>query len=332
MPFPLRPKNILKPKQEGSILIALLAVLVLLSVMMTLGVDMFKTPDPADRGIETRKKMEMIADRLSVYAQNNYRLPCPSDANGIELRSGGNAWTGACTNPYGDVTRQAIIPYRTLGLDIQDARDEWGNFFTYAVSPAFTDFVTPALSNAGAPRTEIVSSQCRTGTTAAGAVPNGSWIVNSRSATVHPTVARNINPAKALFCCPSTAATTDIVIRRTGTTPSDPSPYNAGSDRTINNPQFMNSPATPPAHTTATSEGWAYVLISHGANGTAPSAAEAENFESNNVLFNDYPKIYAEGANYFDDILIYRTQHQVMGELAPGSCRTPFYSYQHTNP
>jgi len=79
---------------------------------------------------------------------------------------------------------------------------------------------------------------------------------------------------------------------------------------------------------------WAVALVSHGTNGLGswamnnnqmPGAAgnELENADNDTVLVDAYIT-RANPATYFDDIVVYRNNWQLMAELNNGSCNRPF--------
>lgn len=121
---------------------------------------------------DTQRKMSVIADALSIYAQTHNRLPCPADpvhqdvtdgtttqamtfgderkltgAAAADINRAGNCFDNN-TNSHG------IVPYRALGLPEQYARDSWGRYFTYVVSPVFARYnylnVTDTTANRSA--------------------------------------------------------------------------------------------------------------------------------------------------------------------------------------
>ena len=101
---------------KGSILLVVLAIIVVMSVMITLGLGVFKTETPVDRSIETRARLERISHELASYAQNHYRLPCPADPSRdpLEATSGReNSTNEVCAS---NTRYNGIVPYRTLNL------------------------------------------------------------------------------------------------------------------------------------------------------------------------------------------------------------------------
>jgi len=106
---------------------------------------------------KTNTNMDQVENALELFVIRNARLPCPADGSlpaananyGLEQPAGGAGCTVATTN--------AVIPWRTLGIDESYSLDAWGSRFTYFASQngtagALTSATsgTPALSHSGA--------------------------------------------------------------------------------------------------------------------------------------------------------------------------------------
>lgn len=88
--------------------------------------------------VRTEKKMERVQKALAIHSHRYYRIPCPADPTLDPVGNAANFGTeraGGCTTV---TTQTGIVPFRELGLTEFDVRDQWGNYFTYAVSPSFT--------------------------------------------------------------------------------------------------------------------------------------------------------------------------------------------------
>lgn len=162
----------------------------------------------AQRQLEsTYDNMDAITQALSIYVETAGRLPCPanpavSDASfgwerGVKPADlqGSHPPTGTCDG----TTRDGIVPFMTIGLPLQTARDGWGNFYSYAVSPVFTrkNDQTSAAADTGK-----VHGRCR----------HPGW--------VNAFDRYNRNAIKARFCCADQAAPTfdvdsDLIILHT---------------------------------------------------------------------------------------------------------------------
>ena len=289
--------------QAGSALIAVAALLMLLGVFVSLGIDSFKVKTPQDKAFETNRKMQIIARQLSSFVQLNNRLPCPSNPLTTYNSSSFGFSTVTCSTL---ASSNGVIPFRTLGLPDSFALDAWGNPFLYAASP----FATNPAANTS------IHAYCRT---------NEHWVfgITGSCATRY-----NVNIPKARFCCPDTTSPTadDIRIQRKDGSFLGRTRVNTNMAASADN-NGINASALPAPTTPHQIESPAYVLISFGSNGGVNDGAltgdEAENADAD-LDFVDRYRDVASTANFFDDIVLYRTQYQVMAEINSGSCARPY--------
>lgn len=310
----------------------------------------------------TEETMRLILRRLSEFAQRNNRLPCPGNpADTVTFgneRSTGAAdspGVGRCTDNT-SILGEGIVPFAALGLSEDEVRDAWGNFITYRVAQTWTinfndrDGVGPPHPNVSNPATAFntVQNYC---------LARG-WF-DSAGTT-------NVNPGKALFCCPPaiaadalgnvnafSIANTDIRVLDKNNAPffdpdgaagAIPSTRAAGAANLINTSTIGAIRYNP-------NTAIGVILVSHGpnehgafikgpdsggnirrvnrpdsasplelenANGTDPTKTPAEH-----VTFYSLPLNDKAGADYFDDIVMFRTTMQIYSENGVTSCAYP---------
>ena len=239
-----------------------------------------------------------------------------------------------------------MVPFFTLGLPPEMARDGWGNYFTYAVSPVFARHnIETSTIDAG-----DVHGRCR----------HQGWT------GIEPGIDdRTRNAVKARFCCmdqrdPTYAPNTDLIIRHADGTllsptrgadgnlifpsPTPPPPTSPpGADRIYANVHIRTSSLVPPDDISvpeAFNSGVlapAFVLVSHGedgfgaylANGSTNrvttgtgSPTQQENSGGDFRIFVDGPPDRA-GNNYFDDIVRWMTQDGLIAAHGALSCQYP---------
>ncbi len=305
----------------------------------------------------TFKRMEVVADAISIYAQRHMRVPCPADpATAVNAATFGveanfNAATGFGECIAAAANREGIVPYATLGIPQDYARDAWGNFFTYRVSPVAT--VDPTTVNLGARQ---VGKWCS-------AQPV--WYDADR--TVH------MNIPKAHFCCGARTPGNlswdqDILLMGPHSTIATPATILMPSRQVANfggeNNDYMQPNAAPPTlggppNSDLTGEFAslypAYVLVGHGANGTGaflgggnviPGTVANGGFLSNEELANGThtaagvqffvtdnispaePSATGGGPDLFvddiDDVVFWQSQAQVMSRVGQTSCARPW--------
>lgn len=302
--------------QNGSALIALAAVLTVLGVMMAFGIDAFKLKSSQDRYKEAYDRMQIISHAIDDYVQANNRLPCPADPSlsytstsyGIMALSG-----STCTFTRGD------LPARTLRIPFDFMVDSWGNRIRYAVSPVF--------ANSGYTTMASVHAYCRI---------RDVWIYDEKMCPLTPVEAGyprpyNVNPNKARFCCPDNTlypTAGDLQIRlRNGTTIGRTRSAVAGEYAADN--VAIAASAAPVKTNPHQIETPAYVLISFGANGPGGALAgsdEAENADADDNYIDNIRNL-SNATNYFDDIVLTRTQFQAMASLNSGSCSRPYFNF-----
>ncbi|MBU0800084.1 MAG: hypothetical protein KKA05_03690, partial [Alphaproteobacteria bacterium] len=237
--------------------------------------------------------------------------PCPADPAETPGDTDFGTERAACTTTP---NATGILPFRSLHLDDDAARDAWGRYFTYAISPVFAN----ATDN-------NVFYRCR----------SERWVNDLGTIPAD----RNENAAKARFCCPpALLRTEDLVIldaannaREAAPTFSERTADGAPAYGDINTVDLIGAP-----NTNATA--FAVALVSHGSNGngafagngttdrldsTGVSAAEDENANGDNIYV-DRPMVMEEGNNYYDDIVMTRTQTSLYSELNNASCFRPW--------
>lgn len=326
-------------RESGAALLTVAVVLALVGVFISLGLGMMKTEEPVDRRLETQRRMDFVIDQLAGYVHRENRLPCPALPNanrdtvafGREDRPSADA---ACASTTG------IIPFSTLNIDSSYAFDSWGRFITYAISPVFGDTRNTAQD-------PYIFYICRKG--------NGVWMDSTQPtpAPTPPLQASNSNPRKARFCCPGVAPglpnppSTDIEIRNENGDPVNLRPDQTGNppspQRTTQSPAF-GSIATPPDVVTEPMQPvmvtqrnvltFAFVMVSHGANGygaydganaasiLVTGDAGTDEIENGNhdIAFVDRPAVLVPGTGHFDDIVMWRTQFSIYNELNNATC------------
>lgn len=85
-----------------------------------------------ERSLAGRANFGKIERALIAWAVDDvdHRLPCPADP-GVGVPGTTVGYSGSSCNAS---QMRGIVPYRTLGLSIEDVRDGYGNYITYVVS------------------------------------------------------------------------------------------------------------------------------------------------------------------------------------------------------
>ena len=356
MPVPVKKPH----KERGAALVVVAALLSLTGVLMTLGLKMFKTEEAVNRREETRVQIEFVMDQLSSYTHRNRRIPCPARPNdnrttaafGQEARNA----NGACAILAG------IIPFRTLNLGDDIAYDSWAHFITYAISPAFSDTEEPAAGDDS--EDSQIFYICRKRDDWMDFTqkkPTPPPIDQQAGTNANTSKARFCCPGAVRYA-PNDPVNGDLEIRdETGAQidlrPDQGNNIAAGvPQRTADADAFntiipqtdklnfagsvVDNPVDPVLVNNRNVVAFAVVMVSHGSNGlgafdgaglatiipnAAASVAEQENGENpHDRIFIDRPQSLVPGANYFDDIVVWRDQFALYNELNNGSCSRPW--------
>ncbi|MDB5478110.1 MAG: prepilin-type N-terminal cleavage/methylation protein [Alphaproteobacteria bacterium] len=263
----------------------------------------------------TIQRQKKIAGALSTYAQTYGRLPCPADQNVNE-----SAFGTMRTSCPDNATRKGVVPYMDLGLSLEDISDGYNNPFTYVVSPAASSVSTDT------------HARCR--------ITTGSkWVISPNTP---------VNARKAIFCGQQVAESTEIRVYRSTTTADSNLIFNTqthppAGKTTPPNGRF-NTPQTGVATDPAPNDFLqyiAYLLISHGENGegsytlpsgtnkfantkafTTNSPAEMQNADTG-MNFVYMPRRMVADTTHFDDLMMIRTQDNVVSEFGNDSCAVP---------
>lgn len=122
--------------ESGFTLIEMAIVIAIAGVLVAMLAPVLGSIAENNRSELTVQRMNAIEDAMVVFVRQNGRLPCPAAPNGSPLgeerascNTGGNA--------------NGVVPFRTVGLAEADARDGYGNYFTYHVAEDYADSSLP---------------------------------------------------------------------------------------------------------------------------------------------------------------------------------------------
>jgi hypothetical protein len=288
-------------RQRGGVLIGVAGVILVIALSVFAIAALRQTERKLDVGADARARLDRVDAALAQFVARNRRLPCPARGT---LASGAlgagtesiNLVTGLCT-PATQI--DGVVPWVTLGLAENDARDAWNGRISYRVQPSLASNLMNLM--------------------------NMSWCTTAGD-TFRPT-----GPANA--CLPANCAGTACMddanyLYAKGLQVQD------GGGAWLNQP----APAWPGAPTPPlpVATGAAYVLVSHGANGAraynasgilqagAPAPGNQELANRNGValtgatIFVDQAPVATVGTTYFDDMLSHPSLATVLGKAALG--------------
>ena len=301
-------------KARGFTLVQMAVIVLMLGLFIGSTLSFLTSEDDINHEKITRDRMQKIALALHNYAEQKGSLPCASWEN---ISIGDAADCSGSTQSF-----QGIVPFKTLGLAQTDIIDGYGNPFTYVVSDAVLD---GALSHRVG-RNPPMGSSTYTPIQTEAKCRMGSWMSGA-----------NLNKAKAVFCCQFARDTADgYASAKTFTVLDDTGarliPF---QDSTVN-PVYADPDTLAGSSAAGNLKYFAYALVSHGKNGLGsyrlgisghkalPSNTGVDEQENGNDNFTFVARgPNTDPANYFDDIVLWRTQDQVMAENGLDSCNGP---------
>jgi prepilin-type N-terminal cleavage/methylation domain-containing protein len=310
-------------KQQGFTLIELAVVMTVVGLLVGTMVSMFQPYMEQVRINTTQKKLENISSALAVFAQKYGRLPCPAEPNSTDSssppygypRNSNSDGMGYATNTCGagavtSANNKGMVPFKALGLSEENVTDSYGNLITYAVNQYLTRF-NASTRTSDNPR---VHDMCRR---------SPAWIENGV----------NKNLLKAYLCCADVSTGS---MSAGGITILDTDGNYSFPNITPSASSYSGNPDSPISSNTYDNQFLAFVLISHGLNGDGaylPHSSSKRNVylvgareynnHASNVSFVEGPISTATDSNYFDDIVVWKTNDQLAMMAGGGSCRRP---------
>ena len=291
-------------RQGGSIVLAIAIVLVVVGLALLTSHLTRSQSSLLKQSTAPATVLTRLDSALSAFVSQHKRLPCPARGN---LASGApGAGTESINMGTGQCnpTNQAdgVVPWITLGLTEADALDPWAGRVSYRVQPSLASNLLLLMN----------MSWCDPAS-----APSGAWAA-SLDCNAPCTTATCRHPLNYLY--------------GKGLAVQD------GSGAWLNqpNPAWAGMPTPPPP----ASNGAAYVLVSHGANGagaynangvlqpgrSAPGTSETANLNGQALtgatVFINTAASNTAGTGYFDDTLSHPALATVLARASLGP-RTP---------
>ncbi len=125
--------------REGIIFLFAAGVVVAVGAMTLLGkTALNQARDETESRIVTARDLSRVQESLLLFVKRNKRLPCPADGSVSLYSDNGSTerWTAGyrkCTFGSGKDMGHGTLPWRTLGLQPEDALDRWGRRISYRV-------------------------------------------------------------------------------------------------------------------------------------------------------------------------------------------------------
>lgn len=286
--------------QRGGVLIGIVGVILIIGLSVFAVAALRQSERTLDAGAGQRARLDRIDAALAQFVAAHRRLPCPARGNAVSgsLIAGVesiNLTSGLCT-PATQI--DGVVPWLTLGLTEDGARDAWNGRITYRVQPSLASNLMTLMN----------MSWC----TAAGAT-NGATGAANACLPAPCTGAACMDDANYLYA-------KGLMVQDGG-----------GAWLNQPAPAWSGAPAPLPL-----ASGAAYVLVAHGANGAgaynasgtlqagSPAPGNQELANRNGValtgttIFIDQAPQASVGVTYFDDALSHPTLASVLAKAALG--------------
>ena len=129
--------------EAGFTLVEMAIVIAIAGIMLTFFISALGGNTNIRRESQTRDKMELIAKAIGNRIIQGFGAPCPADpAVAQTLATFGQA-RAACASA---ALSEGLVPFQSLGLPVEMARDGWGRFMTYRTSPTVASAQTKATA------------------------------------------------------------------------------------------------------------------------------------------------------------------------------------------
>ncbi|MCK6405266.1 MAG: hypothetical protein L6Q60_04515 [Rhodocyclaceae bacterium] len=118
--------------QKGYLLIGVVAALIAISLTLFITRARFALDAVGGQHARTKNSLSKVSESLVAFNTVNLRLPCPAKPNLTpgDLGYGKPSPDGAAENCDADA---GVVPWKALGLRMEDASDEWGRLLSYRV-------------------------------------------------------------------------------------------------------------------------------------------------------------------------------------------------------
>jgi prepilin-type N-terminal cleavage/methylation domain-containing protein len=149
--FPMARFHLVQGRMRGFTLVEIAFVIVIAGILLAMVIGATASIVESSRLRLTRTNMDTARSALQAFIARNGRLPCPAiedrapAANDYGLEA---ATPGTCTGtvnlpgqagpPVIDAAKRGVLPWKSLGMTLENATDGWGNQLTYMVTVTAT--------------------------------------------------------------------------------------------------------------------------------------------------------------------------------------------------
>ncbi len=122
-------------REAGFSLLELALVLVILGIIGGMGLPLLKARLSHSAVVKTRDNQEYVLQAIAAFVAKNRRFPCPAAPQGAGENYGVEPRERKCSGSKAE----GIVPFRTLGISENFARDGFKRWMTYVVDSNLAD-------------------------------------------------------------------------------------------------------------------------------------------------------------------------------------------------
>jgi prepilin-type N-terminal cleavage/methylation domain-containing protein len=132
-----------RSQEAGFTLVEMAIVIAIAGIIVTFVVSALGGSTQVRRESQSRDKMEIIAKAIGNRIIQNLGAPCPSDPAVAQTAATFGQARAACASA---ALSEGLVPFQSLGLPVEMAKDGWGRFMTYRTSPSVATAITKAAA------------------------------------------------------------------------------------------------------------------------------------------------------------------------------------------
>ncbi|MBI2707021.1 MAG: type II secretion system protein [Proteobacteria bacterium] len=121
--------------EAGFSLLELALVLVILGIIGGMGLPLLKARISHTAIVKTRENQEHVLQAIAAFVEKNRRFPCPASPQNVGENYGVEPRERRCSGSKAE----GIVPFRTLGISENFAKDGFKRWMTYVVDSNLAD-------------------------------------------------------------------------------------------------------------------------------------------------------------------------------------------------
>lgn len=121
--------------EDGFSLLEMAIVLIIMGLVGGASLHVVTALTQRQARLKTKEHQEYALQAIAAFVEHHHRFPCPADPKLTGLEAGLEPRERKCSG----AKAEGILPFRTLGISAQFARDGFKHWMTYVVEPNLAD-------------------------------------------------------------------------------------------------------------------------------------------------------------------------------------------------